>query len=395
MRFSALLVLSLAVAPLTGCGTSAQRDEDAGVERSKRDVVSVSASDQKSIALATVTATSREVQDQLQLVGWSAVKPGHDVIIKAPAAGFVTAPDGSQLAVMGQSVQANERLATLRVFLSPQEQSQLVATKEDADTAIKQASVSMKLAAAQLERLKSAPNTLSGMQIDRLRETYERSKVAQQEAFDKLPFLPEEPYKGPLQLQPVAITAPINGRIIQMHVSPRQLVAPGDPVWTLADWSVLWVRVPVFEEDLPRIARQVSAQVTVPGSHESLRAARLDVPQPAKPGQRTIDVWFEMENVHDQLRPGQAVTVEIATGATNERIVVPRAALVWDGMGNAWVYTQIGPDSFRRQRVETGTSIDDDVAIQRGLVGGEKVVTAGVESLYGEEFKSDLNVDDD
>jgi cobalt-zinc-cadmium efflux system membrane fusion protein len=396
MRPCFVLLVCLASLPLSGCGGSpAERPADDGNAGSPRGVVVVPSEQQQAIGLTAQAVTRRETQDTLQLTGWLAARPQGEVVIKAPAPGFLTAGDKREIATLGSFVKSGDRLATLQVFLSPQEQLQLVASKEDADTAIEQAAVSMELAAAQLERLKSAPGTVSGTRINDLEEIYRRSKVAQQEARDKLPFLPQEPYASSLSLKPVAVEAPISGRIIQVHINPRQLVLSGDVLWTLADWSTLWVRVPVFETDLPRVKEDADVYLTLAGVPEPLRATRIAAPQPAKPGQRTVDVWLEVPNPKDQLRPGQAVTVSLPTQTPASRVVIPRSAVLWDGMGNSWVYLRAGPESFKRQQVELGTALADGVVVERGLSGGEQIVTESVESLYGEEFKSDLQADED
>jgi membrane fusion protein, heavy metal efflux system len=395
MRPCFCLLLYLASSLLSGCSSSIETTADDKKAEAPRGIVVVSSEQQEAIGLKTQEVTSRDTQESLQLTGWLSARPQGEVAIKAPAAGFVIAGDSARIATLGTAVRSGERLATLQVFLSPQEQLQLVASKEEADTAIEQASVSMELAAAQLERLKTAPGTVSGTRLNDLEEIYRRSKVAQKEARDKLPFLPQEPYANSLSLKPVALEAPISGRIIQVHVNPRQLVLSGDLLWTLADWSTLWVRVPVFETDLPRVNEAGDVYLTAAGLQEPLQATRIAAPQAAKPGQRTVDVWLEVTNPKDQLRPGQAVTVSLPTQTSASRIVIPRSAVLWDGLGNGWVYLRTGPESFKRQRIELGAVVTDGAVVERGLSDGQQVVTVSAESLYGEEFKSDLQADDD
>ena len=119
----------------------------------------------------------------------------------------------------------------------------------------------MQMAEAQLKRYEHAKDVVAGVRVNDLRETYERAKVAYHEAQEKLPFLPKEPIEYPVNVESVPLAAPIAGRITALHVSPRQLVVQGDPLWTVADWSRLWVRVPVFEDDLRRVVPSVPIEV--------------------------------------------------------------------------------------------------------------------------------------
>jgi len=396
MRACFALPLYVASVLLSGCGRSVvEKPADDEPAAAARGAVVISTEQQRAIGLETVSVASRETQETLRLTGWLTARPQGEVVVKAPTAGFVTVGENPARATLGSAVQSGEHLATLQVFLSPQEQLQLVASKEEADTTIEQATVSMELAAAQLERLKTAGEAVSGTRLTDLEEIVRRSKAALKEARDKLPYLPQEPYAESLHLKPVPLDAPISGRIIHVHVNPRQFVLSGDLLWTLADWSQLWVRVPVFEADLPRLAENAAVFVTAHGVAEPFEAARIAAPQPANAGQRTVDLWLEVANPKEQLRPGQAVTVSMPTQTRASRFVIPRSALLWDGMGNSWVYLRTGSESFKRQRIELGAVLDGGVVVERGLSGGEQVVVTAAESLFGEEFKSDVQADED
>jgi multidrug efflux pump subunit AcrA (membrane-fusion protein) len=172
-------------------------------------------------------------------------------------------------------------------------------------------------------------------------------------------------------------------------------VLQGDPLWTIADWSRLWLRVPIFEGDLPRLEGEESAEAALPGTHQMASARRVPAPQPTRPGLRTVDLFYELHSGGDTLRPGQPLPVSIPLGTSAERIVIPRSAVLWDGFGNAWVYLRTGEAIFRRQRVELGPPAGEGVVIERGLTPGDQLVTRGAATLHGEEFKGQLQAEDD
>jgi len=103
-------------------------------------------------------------------------------------------------------------LASLQVFLSPQEQAQLVAAKEDADATIEQSRITLRLIGDQLERYRTAKESISGARLVELQELHEKAQAALREAQEKLPFLPAEPYPPQLGLKPVEISNPLAGR---------------------------------------------------------------------------------------------------------------------------------------------------------------------------------------
>ena len=381
---------------LAGCSRKSKPDiVEEATEPSASGVVRISRELQEQLGLDLREAGRREVLSTLPATGWLQTPPGKEAIVKAPVAGFVSETAGRDLPRLGQTVDKGERLVALQVFLTPQEISQLVSNKEDVDIVIEQSRVSMKLAQEQLERLAAAKDAVLGTRLADLREIYERSKAAYQESRDKLPFLLQEPYEGLALVKPVELNAPLGGNVLNVHVAANEFVIQGDPLWTIADWSTLWIRVPVFESDLPAVSRNDVAQVAVPGTLQRLPARPVKVLQATKPLSRTVDLLYEMSNADLALRVGQALTIELPTGEPVEQVVIPRSAVLWDGLGTAWVYVRFNGESFRRQKIETGRLLADEIVVTRGLAGGEEVVAVGAESLYGQEFKGMIPKDDD
>jgi len=388
------------LAGLMVVGVGCQRDEGesiatADVAPAAVNVVRLSPQSQARIGIQTAAAERQPVARTLAATGWLTTRPGDEVQIKAAATGFVV-PASESAVELGGTVADGQVLARLRVFLSPQEEAQLIALKEDADITIEQSLASLAIAEDRYQQVRSlAGGAVAEKNLQDLKEIVDRSRAAVAQAREKLPFLPAEPYERPLQLGDVEIRATLSGRIVGAHVRRGQLVAQGDPLWTLADWSKLWLKVPVFEGDLARIEPTKAIEVTLPGGHGPLLARPTGIPLPTEPGRRSVDLLYEMDNEALLLRPGQAASVALPVGDWVERTVVPRSALLWDGLGSTWVYVRQGDDTFRRQRVEGRPIHADQVAIERGLDAPCEVVVVGAEALYAEEFKSQIQVEDD
>jgi RND family efflux transporter MFP subunit len=352
-----------------------------------------------SIGVVTAPVQSQIIPSRISTTGWLAIKPGHEVTVKAVATGFVVPEEGHKLASLGDSVSVGQNLGTLNVFVSPQEEAQLVALKEEADILIRQSLAKLETAQARLERVEQLgeSGTVPGKEKQLAKAAVEQARAAYEESQQQLPFLPSEPYERPLQLGVSVITSPSAGRLTKLYVQPRQLVIEGDPLWTISDWSSLWLRVPVFEGDLLRIDKTEPAEVNSPGVESPIPATPTGIPQPTEDGRRTVDLFYEVANSGSKLRPGEAVSVALPTGKTTNRVVVPKSAVLWDGMGNAWVYLEKEKNLFRRQRIQIGPTTGEAVVVEHGLGEGESIVTVGAEALYGEEFKGQIQVleDDD
>jgi len=368
---------------------------NAAAEAAINGALRISEDAQTAIGLTIAPVEEREVRGAIPTTGWLAARPASEVVIKAPTTGFIVPRVGVDYS-LGRPVAEDERLADLKVFLSPQEQAQLVAAKEDADIQIHQSQATLTLNEEQLKRAEEAgPTAVAGTRLLALREIVAHSRAAEQEAREKLPFLPEEPYGEELRLKTVAVDAPFNGRLVNIYFAPRQLVVEGDPLWTIVDWSRLWIRVPVYAADLSRISQDDPVDVVVPGGNDVHQAQPVHVPQATDPGKQTVELVYEIENDAGSLRPGQSISVSVPSGAQAQEIVIRRTAILWDGMGNSWVYIRSSPTSFRRQKVEMGQILGDNVVVSRGLHEGDTVVTGGAEALYGEEFKGQIQLEEE
>lgn len=393
-----IFAAGILVGIVIGCGAHPPDPNDEAAEARRSAATSgihLSAEAQAAIGLETVRAEEHDVPQLLSATGWLVVPAGRETVVSAAATGFIT-PSDRDAFPLGESVAEDQVLANLQVFISPQEQAQLVVAKEEADMLIRQSQASLELAEAQLERLDDAPDgTVAGKRLLELQEVVARSRAAEQEAREQLPFLPQEPYENGLSLKAVAVAAPLSGRLIQVHVAPGQLVVQGDPLWTIADWSRLWIRVPVYTGDLPRVKVGDPIQAVLPEAPLPVEAQPVDVPQPTEPGKQTVPLLYEIDNTAGDLRPGQAVAVSLPIGEQAAAVVMPRSAVLWDGFGNSSVYVRTSPERFERRRVELGQLAADGIVVRRGLDAGDEVVAEGAEALYGEEFNWQLEGEDD
>jgi hypothetical protein len=77
---------------------------------------------------------------------------------------------------------------------------------------------------------------------------------------------------------------------------------------------------------------------------------------------------------------------ELRLKSTQQDLVVPEAALLYDIHGDAWVYEDLGGNAYARRRVQVARHAGEWAVIARGINQGAKVVTAGAAELFGTEF---------
>jgi hypothetical protein len=78
-----------------------------------------------------------------------------------------------------------------------------------------------------------------------------------------------------------------------------------------------------------------------------------------------------------------------AVERAGRRTAVPYSAVIYDGDGRTWTYINPEPLAFERRQIDV-VRIDGARAILRsGPTEGTRVVTVGVEELFGTEFEFD------
>jgi membrane fusion protein, heavy metal efflux system len=100
----------------------------------------------------------------------------------------------------------------------------------------------------------------------------------------------------------------------------------------------------------------------------------------------TVDLFYELPNPDGRFRPGERVEVVLPLAGETQSLVVPRAAILRDIHGVAWVYTNSAEHTFERHRVEVHFTTKELSILSRGPAAGTLVVVDGAAELFGTEF---------
>lgn len=177
----------------------------------------------------------------------------------------------------------------------------------------------------------------------------------------------------------ITVTAPLAGTIIQRRAGPGQWLTAGqgDPVFTIADLSTMWLVANVREMDVPMIRVGQPVEVTVnalPGRHFDARivrtAAGLD------PTTRRLTVMAEIQDPENELRPEMFATFRIEVGEASRAPAVPASAVIFRGSeANVWLSLPEG--RFTMRKITPGIRSGDMIEARAGLADGDRVVTGG------------------
>jgi membrane fusion protein (multidrug efflux system) len=95
---------------------------------------------------------------------------------------------------------------------------------------------------------------------------------------------------------------------------------------------------------------------------------------------RNYTVQATLDNDERRLRPGMFARVKLETGEPKQLITLPQTAIVTNPYGSSVFVVQKGgdgPPKVTQKRVETGGQRGTQIAVTKGLEGGETVVTSG------------------
>jgi hypothetical protein len=104
--------------------------------------------------------------------------------------------------------------------------------------------------------------------------------------------------------------------------------------------------------------------------------------------------FFYAAPAESGLLPGMNVLAFLPTGKIIDGVVVPASAVVW-WQDRAWIYQRKGPDKFVRVEIATDLPAPGGGYIVAGMPTDVQVVSGGAQLLLSEEFRAQIQVDED
>jgi membrane fusion protein, heavy metal efflux system len=307
------------------------------------------------IPFHTAPAVEREIKQSIWAIGHVLPSPRGYVEITAPTDGKVQATATGDLAFPGAYVKRGEVVARIASTL-----------QGDGWT-------DSRLALAQAERNHERARRLLEQDAISVREYEEAENVylGRKAGHDRL--------AGGGDGGVLTLTAPIDGQIIDWQVKPGQRLQAGDHLMAIADPSVVWLKVNVYESDFRNLGIPVGAWINNSDAGWNVPPEAMKVLTTGgalDPVTRTVPVLLEIANSEGRLTINESTPVELYTGHGNLATAVPRSA-VYEDEGLNVVFVQTGGESFAKRVVTIGPHHAGWVSILTGIEAGERVVTRG------------------
>jgi Cu(I)/Ag(I) efflux system membrane fusion protein len=179
------------------------------------------------------------------------------------------------------------------------------------------------------------------------------------------------------------LRAPISGEIAEKKVIDGQAVQAGDNLFLIADRSLLWVDLAIFETDARMLGVGVPVDLTVDALPGHTYRGRVTFIHPSlDTTTRTLTARVEVRNRDGRLRPGMYVTARLAPAST-QRLTVPLTAVLPTGTRQL-VFVNRGDGAFVPRDVKTGARSDSLIEITSGLKPGDEIVASAAYLLDSE-----------
>ena len=191
------------------------------------------------------------------------------------------------------------------------------------------------------------------------------------------------------------IIAPFAGTTGIITVKVGDYVEPGTPITTLQDLTELEVDFSVPARHFPSLRPGLAIEVRTAAFPDRTFAATLQaLDAQVDSGTRNLLLRATLDD-SDGLLPGMFAQLQVDLDKPERVVTVPETSVSYSLHGNVvYVISQVtGGLEVNPIVVETGGTRNGEIAITKGLLGGERIVTAGQNKLYpGARISIDENV---
>jgi len=178
-----------------------------------------------------------------------------------------------------------------------------------------------------------------------------------------------------VQLSYARILSPINGIVADRPANTGEMIAAGMPMISIVDISQVRAIANVPVKDAASI--RVGRPARVAGPDGDIPGTVTVVSPSANPNATTVEVWVQIANPGERLKPGATARVSIIAETNQNTLVVPTSALLNGDEGKQKVMV-ISADSVAHERpVTVGVRQGARVQILSGIQPGDQVVVSG------------------
>jgi len=372
------LLLSCASAPTAGAKTAPTapaKVENREVKESDLATITLTPQAEKRLGIETSAAEFRSLPQRRIYAGEAVLPPGQTMTVVAPVAGTIAS--GSPQ--VGATVRRGAQLFRIQPLVAADRNLRIGAEEEVAVAKARLETARQRLARAEL-MLRDEIGSVK--QKEAVEEEVRIAQANLTAAEARLQTASRSPLESGAS---ISIPVPMDGIVRQIHANAGQTVPAGAPLAEIANYSSVWIRVPVYAGDVTALDARAPAEIRPLHRQDGpplLVAESVPAPPTADPLASTVDLYYRAGG----LRPGERVNVTLAARRADSGLSVPWSAIIYDIHGGAWLYEKTEALTYVRRRVDLRRVSGNVALVDRGLKPGAQVVSAGAAELFGTEF---------
>lgn len=186
-----------------------------------------------------------------------------------------------------------------------------------------------------------------------------------------------------------AVVSTLSGVVIERKVSNGQVAQPGDPLFTIADLSNVWVvgDLPEQTARAVQVGQRVDIEVPALGGRQ-LSGRIVYVGDTVSPETRTVPIRTQVDNASRDLKPQMLATMRIR-GEAVRTLVVPAEAVVREN-DKDHVFVKAGDKAYRLTPVELAPAIGPWRPLLKGVSAETEIVVGNAFHLNNERKRAEL-----
>lgn len=188
----------------------------------------------------------------------------------------------------------------------------------------------------------------------------------------------------------LALRAPFAGVVVERSAVVGEMAGASRPLFAIADTSKMWAALDLYETDLAKIKLGQSVVLKVVGLRGEAFGGRITwISAHVDPRTRTLKARAVVTNSEGLLRANMFGTAQITIHDKRPVLVVPKAAVQWEGCCNV-VFVKRSDTLYEPRKVRLGYETDRFYEVKSGVEPGETVVTQGSFLLKTEILKGSI-----
>lgn len=182
------------------------------------------------------------------------------------------------------------------------------------------------------------------------------------------------------------VRAPFSGKLGIRNINIGQYLSPGTSISTLQSAEEDYVDFTLPQQSLEKLRVGLPVHISARAEDLDLDGVVAAVNPTVDPMTRSVTLRASVRDPDKRLRPGMFVNVSVELDDKQQVVIIPVTSVVYAPYGDSIFLVEGEPNGpapkvARQQFVKLGETRGDFVEVEKGLTGGELLVSAGAFKL--------------